>query len=53
MRRLNTAMNGGGPPVERRKNRRIAYFRGKYNKETAMLLLIFVVCTMVFYRLNS
>ncbi|WP_185969283.1 hypothetical protein [Aliiglaciecola sp. M165] len=41
MRTLKPAGESGSQVIERRKNRRRAYFPGKYTKETIMFIVLF------------
>lgn len=50
MRRLRPVVQSGGEFYERRRNRRIAYFRGKYARETIMALLIF--CALFYFLIK-
>lgn len=53
MKRLKPATHSGSHLIERRKNRRISYFRGKYAREMSMLAFVSVVLLYVILKSQS
>ncbi len=53
MRRLKPVTQMGSTHIERRRNRRIAYFPGKYAKELTIVGLVLVALLLFAYRMNG